>query len=83
MRAERMRFGAGRMWISAKSGPGFFTWDICCCWTPWTGGPLQFVNYVGGKEFLARADELTAKYGKRFEPPQAMREFLAGGGRYE
>jgi 3-hydroxyacyl-CoA dehydrogenase/enoyl-CoA hydratase/3-hydroxybutyryl-CoA epimerase len=37
---------------------------------PWTGGVLQFVDgYSGGvRGFVARAGELAARYGARFEP---------------
>jgi 3-hydroxyacyl-CoA dehydrogenase/enoyl-CoA hydratase/3-hydroxybutyryl-CoA epimerase len=39
----------------------------------WTGGVLQFVaTYPGGKAgFTARARELAARYGDRFNPPGA------------
>jgi 3-hydroxyacyl-CoA dehydrogenase/enoyl-CoA hydratase/3-hydroxybutyryl-CoA epimerase len=37
---------------------------------PWTGGALQYVNHVGREAFLARAKELAAKHGARFEPPK-------------
>ncbi|MFJ1458792.1 3-hydroxyacyl-CoA dehydrogenase NAD-binding domain-containing protein [Nocardia sp. N2S4-5] len=42
----------------------------------WTGGVHQFiVGYPGGQEgFVARADELAAKYGKRFEVPASLRK---------
>jgi 3-hydroxyacyl-CoA dehydrogenase/enoyl-CoA hydratase/3-hydroxybutyryl-CoA epimerase len=45
---------------------------------PWTGGSAQYiVGYEGpagvGKEaFVARAKELAAKYGERFEPPASL-----------
>ena len=41
---------------------------------PWTGGVLQFVNgFPGGPAgFVARARELAAKYGERFEPPASL-----------
>ncbi len=39
---------------------------------PWTGGVLQFINYVGPREFVARARELASKHGKRFEPPALL-----------
>lgn len=41
---------------------------------PWTGGTAQFiVGYPGGKEgFVARARELAAKYGDRFNPPSSL-----------
>ncbi|KXF57157.1 3-hydroxyacyl-CoA dehydrogenase [Rhodococcus sp. SC4] len=41
----------------------------------WTGGVSQFVTgYEGGKGgFVARAEELAAKYGERFQPPTSLR----------
>jgi 3-hydroxyacyl-CoA dehydrogenase / enoyl-CoA hydratase / 3-hydroxybutyryl-CoA epimerase len=42
---------------------------------PWTGGVLQYVDgYPGGRAgFVARADELAAKYGERFAVPESLR----------
>jgi len=41
---------------------------------PWTGGTAQFVvGYPGGKAgFVARAKELAARYGERFNPPASL-----------
>ncbi len=39
---------------------------------PWSGGFLQFINYVGLREFIARARELEQKYGARFAPPKLL-----------
>ena len=41
---------------------------------PWTGGTAQYiVGYPGGKAgFVARARELAAKYGDRFNPPGSL-----------
>jgi 3-hydroxyacyl-CoA dehydrogenase/enoyl-CoA hydratase/3-hydroxybutyryl-CoA epimerase len=41
---------------------------------PWTGGSAQYiVGYPGGKAgFVARANELAAKYGDRFIPPASL-----------
>ena len=41
---------------------------------PWTGGVLQYVNYVGLRAFVARARELAKKHGPRFEPPKLLVE---------
>jgi 3-hydroxyacyl-CoA dehydrogenase/enoyl-CoA hydratase/3-hydroxybutyryl-CoA epimerase len=43
---------------------------------PWTGGALQYINgYEGGLAgFVARARELAAQYGERFEPPASLVE---------
>jgi 3-hydroxyacyl-CoA dehydrogenase/enoyl-CoA hydratase/3-hydroxybutyryl-CoA epimerase len=42
----------------------------------WTGGVLQYINgYEGGLPgFVARARELAATYGERFEPPGSLVE---------
>ncbi len=42
----------------------------------WTGGVLQYINgYDGGLPgFVARARELAAEYGDRFEPPASLIE---------
>jgi 3-hydroxyacyl-CoA dehydrogenase / enoyl-CoA hydratase / 3-hydroxybutyryl-CoA epimerase len=50
----------------------------------WTGGVLQYVNgYEGGLTgFVARARELAAKYGDRFEPPASLVEKAERGETY-
>jgi 3-hydroxyacyl-CoA dehydrogenase / enoyl-CoA hydratase / 3-hydroxybutyryl-CoA epimerase len=50
----------------------------------WTGGVLQFANtYDGGLAgFVARANELAARYGDRFTPPPSLVALAAEGGRY-
>ncbi|MDG3015060.1 3-hydroxyacyl-CoA dehydrogenase NAD-binding domain-containing protein [Speluncibacter jeojiensis] len=47
----------------------------------WTGGAIQYINqYDGGLGgFAARADDLRAKYGDRFEVPESLREMAAAG----
>ncbi|HEX8934096.1 MAG TPA: hypothetical protein VF788_07875, partial [Pseudonocardiaceae bacterium] len=41
---------------------------------PWTGGVVQYVHgYPGGVAgFVARAKELTDRYGDRFTPPSSL-----------
>jgi 3-hydroxyacyl-CoA dehydrogenase/enoyl-CoA hydratase/3-hydroxybutyryl-CoA epimerase len=53
---------------------------------PWTGGVLQYINgyegadgTVGPKAFVARANELAAKYGSRFEPPASLVDMAERG----
>ncbi len=50
----------------------------------WTGGVLQYVNgYEGGLAgFVARARELAATYGPRFEPPASLVEKAERGETY-
>jgi len=43
----------------------------------WTGGALQYVNNIGSRKFVARADELAKKYGERFSPPKLLRDLAA------
>ncbi len=53
---------------------------------PWTGGVLQFINTydgVGPAAFVARAKELAAKYGHRFEPPASLIEKAEKGEPYK
>ena len=38
----------------------------------WAGGSLQFVNHVGLVRFIARAQELAAQYGDRFQPSESL-----------
>lgn len=47
----------------------------------WTGGVLQFVNQYerGIAGFVARADQLAARYGERFTPSLALRERAESG----
>ena len=51
---------------------------------PWTGGVLQYINgYEGGLSgFVERANELAAKYGDRFTPPQSLIDKAAAGETY-
>ena len=51
----------------------------------WTGGVLQYINgYEGGLAgFVARARELAATYGERFEPPASLVEKAERGEIYE
>jgi 3-hydroxyacyl-CoA dehydrogenase/enoyl-CoA hydratase/3-hydroxybutyryl-CoA epimerase len=50
----------------------------------WTGGVLQYINgYEGGVAgFVARARELAAAYGERFEPPASLVEKADTGEAY-
>jgi len=50
----------------------------------WTGGVLQYINgYEGGPTgFVARARELAATYGERFEPPASLVEKAERGEKY-
>jgi 3-hydroxyacyl-CoA dehydrogenase/enoyl-CoA hydratase/3-hydroxybutyryl-CoA epimerase len=50
----------------------------------WSGGVLQYINgYEGGLPgFVARARELAAAYGERFEPPASLVEKAERGEKY-
>ncbi|MEM7678787.1 MAG: 3-hydroxyacyl-CoA dehydrogenase, partial [Myxococcota bacterium] len=46
---------------------------------PFTGGPFSFLDTMGIAQFVAACDELAAKIGPRFEPPQMLRDMAAAG----
>mgnify|MGYP000712274560 CR=1 FL=1 len=46
---------------------------------PFQGGALQYINSVGPARFVARAHELAARHGPRFEPASNI-VVLAGHG---
>jgi len=49
---------------------------------PFHGGALQFVDAMGAPAFVARARELAAKFGPRFEPARVVVDQAACGGRF-
>jgi 3-hydroxyacyl-CoA dehydrogenase/enoyl-CoA hydratase/3-hydroxybutyryl-CoA epimerase len=46
---------------------------------PYTGGPLTMIDNEGLPEFVARCDQLAARYGERFTPPQLLRDLAQSG----
>jgi 3-hydroxyacyl-CoA dehydrogenase/enoyl-CoA hydratase/3-hydroxybutyryl-CoA epimerase len=48
-------------------------------YAPYTGGPMSYIDRIGVAAFVARADELAAIHGPRFEPPQLLRDMAAEG----
>jgi len=44
----------------------------------WTGGYLQFVETYGYQRFVDRCNELAAKFGERFTPPQIALDKASG-----
>jgi len=46
---------------------------------PFHGGALQFIDAMGAAAFVARARELAARYGARFEPAAVLVKMAAGG----
>jgi len=49
---------------------------------PFHGGALQFIDALGAPAFVARARELAAKFGPRFEPARIVVDQAASGGRF-
>ncbi|MBS0659467.1 MAG: enoyl-CoA hydratase/isomerase family protein [Verrucomicrobia bacterium] len=45
----------------------------------WTGGAVQFLNQYGLPAALARAEELAARHGERFAPPELLRKAAVEG----
>ena len=46
---------------------------------PFKGGTLQYINDFGLTQFVARAEELAAAYGDRFNPPALLKEKASRG----
>jgi len=46
---------------------------------PYSGGIISYIDFVGVKQFVADLDEMTKKYGSRFEPTAKLREMAAKG----
>ena len=44
---------------------------------PFTGGTISLIDGLGAKAFVARAEELAAKYGPRFLPSEGLRAMAA------
>ncbi|MBW2211800.1 MAG: enoyl-CoA hydratase/isomerase family protein [Deltaproteobacteria bacterium] len=42
-----------------------------------TGGPFTYIDNYGVADFVRDADELSARYGERFEPPKLLRDMAA------
>jgi 3-hydroxyacyl-CoA dehydrogenase/enoyl-CoA hydratase/3-hydroxybutyryl-CoA epimerase len=55
-----------------------FGWGFAPC----HGGALQFINAMGARAFVARARELAAKFGPRFEPAVVVVKMAEAGGRF-
>ena len=50
---------------------------------PFHGGALQFINAMGAKAFVARARDLAARHGARFEPAAVVVKMAESGTRFE
>src|SRR5271169_1631921 len=46
---------------------------------PFTGGTISLIDGMGAKAFVARAEELAAKYGPRFAPSEGLKAMAAKG----
>jgi len=46
---------------------------------PFTGGAVSFIDTIGAKAFVARADELLEAYGPQFEVPKLLRAMAKSG----
>lgn len=49
---------------------------------PYTGGPFSAIDTIGPAKVVETLDRLAASEGKRFEPPQQLRDMAARGERY-
>ncbi|MEL6978323.1 MAG: 3-hydroxyacyl-CoA dehydrogenase NAD-binding domain-containing protein [Pseudomonadota bacterium] len=49
---------------------------------PWSGGVISYVEDRGLERFLSECEALEAAHGRRFQPPQILREMIARGERF-
>ncbi|MDE2274996.1 MAG: enoyl-CoA hydratase/isomerase family protein [Burkholderiales bacterium] len=75
--ARCLQEGVLRSVADANIG-SIFGWGFA----PFQGGALQFINAMGAKAFVARAHELAAQFGPRFEPAASIVALAEQGGRY-
>ena len=47
--------------------------------SPWTGGPLSYIESIGLTAFVEEAERLSFEYGERFSPPGLLKEMAASG----
>jgi 3-hydroxyacyl-CoA dehydrogenase/enoyl-CoA hydratase/3-hydroxybutyryl-CoA epimerase len=73
-RLAAMKKACCAMWPDANIGSIFGIG-----FAPWTGGVLQYINFIGLPEFVKRANELVAKHGERFTPPKLLVDMAAKG----
>ncbi len=72
-------YGEGVLRSVAGANVGsIFGWGFA----PFQGGALQFINAMGAQAFVARARELAARHGARFEPAPAVVALAERGGRF-
>ena len=46
---------------------------------PFRGGTISHIHSTGIATFVAQCERLAARFGKRFAPPQLLRDMAAGG----
>ncbi|MGN6422298.1 MAG: 3-hydroxyacyl-CoA dehydrogenase NAD-binding domain-containing protein [Asticcacaulis sp.] len=46
---------------------------------PWSGGIVSLMDAIGIAKFVEELDRMTALYGKRFAPPQLLRDMAKNG----
>jgi 3-hydroxyacyl-CoA dehydrogenase/enoyl-CoA hydratase/3-hydroxybutyryl-CoA epimerase len=76
--ARCLEEGVLRSVVDANIG-SIFGWGFAPC----HGGTLQFINAVGAAAFVARARELAARYGSRFDPPPILLSQTLEGTRFD
>jgi 3-hydroxyacyl-CoA dehydrogenase/enoyl-CoA hydratase/3-hydroxybutyryl-CoA epimerase len=76
--ARCLQEGVLRSVVDGNIG-SIFGWGFAPC----HGGTLQFINAVGAPAFVARARELAARYGSRFEPPALVLDQARDGTRFD
>jgi 3-hydroxyacyl-CoA dehydrogenase/enoyl-CoA hydratase/3-hydroxybutyryl-CoA epimerase len=70
---EKIVATAGELDLAMIMGTGF---------PPFRGGLLRYADSLGTPYILARLDELSSRYGKRFHPTEPLRRLAQGDGKF-
>ena len=46
---------------------------------PFTGGALSYIDTIGVKTFVEEREELSKKYGSRFQPTDGLKQMAVNG----
>jgi 3-hydroxyacyl-CoA dehydrogenase / enoyl-CoA hydratase / 3-hydroxybutyryl-CoA epimerase len=49
---------------------------------PFEGGPFRYIDHVGASRIVAKMESLEKIYGKRFSPPQILKDMVQSGKKF-
>jgi 3-hydroxyacyl-CoA dehydrogenase/enoyl-CoA hydratase/3-hydroxybutyryl-CoA epimerase len=49
---------------------------------PFEGGPFRYIDHLGASSIMATLESLEKNYGKRFTPPQILKDIVQSGKKF-